>query len=412
MRGLVPAVAGFAVLVSGLGVYGITDAYASDVTLSVDGELTRVHTYATTVGETLMARHITLSEHDSVAPSLMTKVTDGTQISVRYGRPVTVSMDGLTSTKWVTATTVDEALREFGIGEAAKVTVSRGSTISRDGLVIDVTTPTGVSVTADGVTRGVLAYGVVADALATAGITLGPLDEVTPSLTSAVSAGTAVTVTRVELRTVARTVDVAYATTQQQDPTLPAGTTKVVTPGVTGQSSEIWLQRVVNGTVTQEVRFTSVLTVAAQPEVVAVGAKPTASPTASPTATRTPATVRSTPAPTAPATTIATAAAPAPAPTATTAPPLNTCGASYYQSGTTTANGEAFNPDGLTAASKTLAFNTRVKVTNLANGKSVTVRINDRGPYVAGRCLDLARGAFTQIASLSSGVITVSWQIV
>ena len=53
-----------------------------------------------------------------------------------------------------------------------------------------------------------------------------------------------------------------------------------------------------------------------------------------------------------------------------------------------------------------------MKVTNLANGKSVTVRINDRGPYVTGRCLDLARGAFSQIASLSAGVLTVSWQIV
>ena len=98
--------------------------------------------------------------------------------------------------------------------------------------------------------------------------------------------------------------------------------------------------------------------------------------------------------------------------TIATTPATSTCGASYYYTGTTTANGEAFNPDGLTAASKTLAFNTKVKVTNLANGKSVIVRINDRGPYVTGRCLDLARGAFSQIAALSTGVITVSWQVV
>jgi uncharacterized protein YabE (DUF348 family) len=408
MRGFIPAVAGLAVLVSGMGVYGIADAYASDVIVSVDGQQTRVRTYATTVGETLNVRHITLSEHDSVAPSLMSKVADGTQISVRYGRPVTVTIDGVASTKWVTATTVEDALAEFGVGGAVKISTSRTSTIGRDGATIDVTTPSGVSVTADGVTRGVLAYGVVADALATAGITLGPLDEVTPAVTTAVSAGTAITVHRVELRTVTKTIDVAYTTTTKQDPTLPAGTTKVMTPGVTGASAETWMQRVRDGVVTQEVRLTSVLTIQAQAEVVAVGTKPTATPT--PTrSTATAARTTSAPATTKTTTTSAPTTV-APTPTATSG--ANTCGASYYQSGTTTANGEAFNPDGLTAAHKTLPFNTMVKVTNLANGKSVVVRINDRGPYVTGRCIDLARGAFSQIASLSSGVITVNWQIV
>jgi rare lipoprotein A len=88
-----------------------------------------------------------------------------------------------------------------------------------------------------------------------------------------------------------------------------------------------------------------------------------------------------------------------------------TCGASFYDTGSRTANGEPFNPDGITAAHKTLAFNTRVRVTNRANGKSVVVRINDRGPFVAGRCLDLSRGAFKEIASLSAGVLTVDYEV-
>ncbi len=87
------------------------------------------------------------------------------------------------------------------------------------------------------------------------------------------------------------------------------------------------------------------------------------------------------------------------------------CKASYYASGRLTANGESFNPNGLTAAHKTLPFNTKVRVTNSANGKSVVVRINDRGPFIAGRCLDLARGAFQQIASLSAGVATVKYEV-
>ncbi|GIJ47250.1 hypothetical protein Val02_41360 [Virgisporangium aliadipatigenens] len=87
------------------------------------------------------------------------------------------------------------------------------------------------------------------------------------------------------------------------------------------------------------------------------------------------------------------------------------CGASYYDTGSRTANGESFNPDGITAAHKTLPFNTQVRVTNKANGKSVVVRINDRGPFVSGRCLDLSRGAFKEIASLSAGVLTVDYQV-
>ncbi|SDZ66812.1 rare lipoprotein A [Asanoa ishikariensis] len=88
-----------------------------------------------------------------------------------------------------------------------------------------------------------------------------------------------------------------------------------------------------------------------------------------------------------------------------------TCGASYYDEGQTTANGEAFNPDALTAAHKTLPFNTRVRVTNPSNGKSVVVRINDRGPFVSGRCIDLSRAAFAAIASLSQGELTVKYDI-
>lgn len=87
------------------------------------------------------------------------------------------------------------------------------------------------------------------------------------------------------------------------------------------------------------------------------------------------------------------------------------CNASYYSDPQLTANGEQFNPNSRTAASKTLKFNTRVSVTNVANGRSTVVRINDRGPYVSGRCLDLSRAAFDDIASPSAGVIAVRYTV-
>lgn len=88
-----------------------------------------------------------------------------------------------------------------------------------------------------------------------------------------------------------------------------------------------------------------------------------------------------------------------------------TCMASFYDTGQRTANGELFNPNAFTAAHKSLPFDTRVQVTNLANGKATIVRINDRGPFVAGRCLDLSRAAFAAIANVSSGVANVRYEV-
>ncbi|MDX2265621.1 MAG: septal ring lytic transglycosylase RlpA family protein [Hyphomicrobiales bacterium] len=70
------------------------------------------------------------------------------------------------------------------------------------------------------------------------------------------------------------------------------------------------------------------------------------------------------------------------------------CGvASYYWQGKVTANGERYNPDGVSAAHKTLPFGSRVLVRNQRNGRTIVVRINDRGPYIRGRIIDLSRGA-------------------
>ena len=89
--------------------------------------------------------------------------------------------------------------------------------------------------------------------------------------------------------------------------------------------------------------------------------------------------------------------------------------ASFYGGkwhGKKTANGEIFNTYSLTAAHKTLPFNTRVRVTNLNNGKSVIVRINNRGPYIKGRIIDLSTAAFTAIESKNKGIARVKLEIV
>lgn len=84
--------------------------------------------------------------------------------------------------------------------------------------------------------------------------------------------------------------------------------------------------------------------------------------------------------------------------------------ASFYAQqhhGKLTASGERFDQHSLTAAHRTLPFGTKVRVINTRNGKSVVVRINDRGPFVRGRVIDLSKAAFQSIASTRSGVIRV-----
>lgn len=77
----------------------------------------------------------------------------------------------------------------------------------------------------------------------------------------------------------------------------------------------------------------------------------------------------------------------------------------YDLHGSQTATGGRFDQWAMTAAHKTLPFGSVVRVTNKANGKSVTVRINDRGPYIKGRVLDLSRGAFLKIAPQKQGIL-------
>jgi rare lipoprotein A len=86
--------------------------------------------------------------------------------------------------------------------------------------------------------------------------------------------------------------------------------------------------------------------------------------------------------------------------------------ASYYKSGHRTANGERYNPYGLTAAHRKLPFGTILRVTNLRNGKSVVVRVNDRGPFIGRRVIDLSLGAARVIGLNRVGIGKVRFDVV
>lgn len=89
--------------------------------------------------------------------------------------------------------------------------------------------------------------------------------------------------------------------------------------------------------------------------------------------------------------------------------------ASFYHdkfNGRKTASGEIFSNKAMTAANKTLPFGTEVKITNLISGKSVVVRVNDRGPYHSSRAFDLSKAAFDSIGDIRKGTIAIEYEII
>jgi rare lipoprotein A (peptidoglycan hydrolase) len=86
--------------------------------------------------------------------------------------------------------------------------------------------------------------------------------------------------------------------------------------------------------------------------------------------------------------------------------------ASFYSEDTETASGDPFDKNGLTAAHPTLPFGTRLRVTNVRNGRSVTVRVNDRGPFIGGRIIDVTSAAARALGMVDAGVVQVTLDVV
>jgi len=86
--------------------------------------------------------------------------------------------------------------------------------------------------------------------------------------------------------------------------------------------------------------------------------------------------------------------------------------ASFYSEDTETASGDRFDKHGLTAAHPTLPFGTRLRVTNVRNGRSVTVRVNDRGPFVGGRIIDVTSAAAEALGMVNAGIAKVTLDVV
>lgn len=269
-RRLVPQTLVVAVLAGGAGTYVVAD---KTVRLTVDGRARTVHTFAGDVAGVLRQQHITVGGHDMVAPAPGRHLHDGDTVAVRYGRPLTLTLDGQRRRVWTTATTVTAALRQLGVrADGALLDTSRGAAIGRHGLALSVLTQRKVTVVADGRAHIVRTHAVtVRGAVADAGLLLGPEDTLSAAMDAFPRDGQAVTVVRVRTVQAVRHETVPYRVVRHRDPSLRRGSTVVAVAGRPGVREVRYTVRMVDGVARATRVVRSRVTRAPVAEVLRVG---------------------------------------------------------------------------------------------------------------------------------------------
>jgi resuscitation-promoting factor RpfB len=236
VRKIIPAVAAG---VTALAVAGGTFGYVTldkAVALSIDGDVSHVQTMEPTVGELLEKQGIQVGEHDVVVPAADTRLAEGTEIAVNYGRLLTITVDGASQQIWTTATSVDRAIDELGVDTTgADVKPALTTEVGRDGLAVDIATAKTVTIVAAGKKRNITTTAqTVAGALTAAKIKVDGNDKLSVRPTAKLVHGTSVRYIRVTESKVTRKVNLAYKTVRKETEKLDKGDTKIDTRGVKG----------------------------------------------------------------------------------------------------------------------------------------------------------------------------------
>ena len=228
-----------AVIVAAVG--GTTVGYAAlnkSVTLSLDGQAQTVSATGGTVGDVLTEQGIEVTDKDLVAPALDEAIEEGTRISVQFGRPLSLSVDGEERTYWVNSTTVATALGEIGRRfEDADLSTSRSAPLGRTGMTLAVVTPKVLDVKVGDakLKRKKLTALTVEDVLAEMDVELSRRDKVTPALSKEISDGDKVVVT--DIRVVSRRdkgQTIGFDTITREDDSMLEGEEETVRAGRAG----------------------------------------------------------------------------------------------------------------------------------------------------------------------------------
>jgi len=211
--------------------------FSKTVTVSVDGKATEVETYGEDVGDVLAAEGLELSERDVVAPGVGASIADGTRIAVRYARQLQLTVDGDSSSYWVTATSVGDALSQIGQRfTGAALSASRSSYLGRDGLALRVSTPKRVTVvSAKGKSRLVTTARTVAGALQDMKLRADRDDELEPVAGRELSDGMRIELTTIDKRLRSVNAPIGYRTVVRYSDNMYRGQERTLRSGQTGR---------------------------------------------------------------------------------------------------------------------------------------------------------------------------------
>ncbi|MGN6131236.1 MAG: transglycosylase family protein [Nocardioidaceae bacterium] len=257
------------------------------VTLSVDGKTQQVRTMGSTVGDVLKDQGLSVGDHDVVVPSPSSKISDGSTVAVKFGRPLDVSVDGKDHRYWVTATDVASALDQVGLRvDNAQLSESRGEPIGRHGLDLSVITPKKLTVKiADHKAhKKTLTALTTAQALHELGVKVDKLDRVKPGLGHTLKDGDKIVFTDVRKATRKATESVDYDTVKRDNASMYTDQTRTVRAGQDGSRRVVYRVTYVNGHEAKRQVLEATPLKAPVNAIVEVGTKSRPAPTPAPAA--------------------------------------------------------------------------------------------------------------------------------
>jgi uncharacterized protein YabE (DUF348 family) len=345
-------------IVVALAVLAPLAAFAGEhhVTVDVEGRTRSVGTYAVTAKQVLQRQGVRVGRMDLVLPAH--RLHDGDRVIYRKAKHVSLVVDGHHRRVIARGLTVGEALEDLGLRPGPNDHVYPDpQTKLMPSTVIYVRNAIHAVVRVDGLRRDIVSSAdTVRHLLEQANIAVGSHDYVYPSRSSVPYDGEWIRVVRVRYTTESVGVSLPYSYVTRHDPSMESGTSEVVQQGREGLEVDTYSVLIEDGRRVSSSLVGSQIVRRPRDYIVRVGTK---------------------------------------------APVFTSHG------GSETGEASWFSADGMVAAHRTLPIGSTVKVTNLANGKSVVVTINQRGPYVDGRIIDLSNEAFQQLAPLGAGTIKV-----
>ncbi|MCW2544939.1 MAG: Transglycosylase domain protein [Frankiales bacterium] len=234
-----------------VGMIGGNAAYAASarsVLITVDGHQQQISSHSGTVAGVLADAHLRVGAHDLLAPSKTTAMSDRTQIVLRHGREMAVTVDGLERNVWVTALSVDEALSQLGVrAPGVLVSAERSREIPLKGFSLDVRTRKTISLLDGGKLRRYVTNAVaVGDLLREMKVPLRKQDKLSLPATAPVRDGLVMSITRMDGARVSEDHAIAFAVVRTADSTMYVGTSKVVRPGSVGIVHRVYALTYVN----------------------------------------------------------------------------------------------------------------------------------------------------------------------